>query len=116
MIDLGVAIDFGDWAIPIKYADTGEQLYDDDGEPIIAEKSLGTIRGKIQPMNGRDLRDMPGGMHIEAKMVIGTRANVRVNDEVFNSRDGLYYKAIFIIPPTVGGNRTRAVLGYIKND
>lgn len=115
MIDLGVALDFGDWEIPVKYAATGDQQYDDDGDPIFVEPLAGTIRGKIQPMNGRDLRDMPEGMREEAKMVIGTRSNVRVNDEVFNSKDGLYYKAIFIIPPTVGGNRTRAILGHIKN-
>ena len=114
MIDLGVAIDFGDWEIPIKYAATGEQEYDDDGKPVVVEPKADKIRGKIQPMNGRDLRDMPEGMRVEAKMVLGTRANVRVNDQVYNSKDGLNYKAIYIIPATVGGNRTRAVLGHIK--
>lgn len=114
MIDLGVAIDFGDWEIPIVYADASAQQYDDDGLPISGNNTPDTIRGKIQPVNGRDLRDMPEGMRDEASMVLGTRATVKLNDVVTDNRDGRKYKAIYIIPATVGGNRTRAVLGLLK--
>lgn len=114
MIDLGIAIDFGDWEIPIVYAHTGEQSYDDDGLPIINPKNQDTIRGKIQPVNGRDLRDMPEGKRDEALMVLGTRSAVKLNDIITDIRDGREYLAIHIIPSTIGGQRTRAILGLLK--
>ena len=116
MVDLGVAIDFGDWEIPVTYAPSGPPQYDDDGEPVEQARQTATIRGKIQPMNGRDLMDMPEGNRIEAQMVVGTRSPLKVDDELYNSRDGLNYKVIFVIPHTVGGDRTRAILGHINND
>lgn len=114
MIDLGVAIDFGDWEIPIIYANSGEQHYDDDGLPIINPKTQSTIRGKIQPVNGRDLRDMPEGKRDEALMVVGTRSKVSLDDIIIDNRDGRKYLAIYIIPSTIGGQRTRAILGLLK--
>lgn len=115
MIDLGAAIDFGDWEVPIIYASTGPQQYDADGLPIDGSTKKTKIRGKIQPVNGRDLRDMPEGMREEASMVLGTRSKIVINDVVIDNRDGRRYKAIWIIPATVGGQRTRAVLGLLKS-
>lgn len=114
MIDLGIAIDFADWEIPIIYASTDSQQYDEDGLPVSVNPITEMIRGKIQPVNGRDLRDMPEGKREEASMVLGTRSIVRIDDIVIDNRDGRRYKAIHIIPATVGGQRTRAVLGLLK--
>lgn len=116
MIDLGQAIDFGDWAIPIERVDF------DNAEPVYVRGNLvepesepETIRGKIQPMNGRDLRDMPEGKREEAAMVLGTRSTVALEDKVTDVRDGRKYKVIHVMPSTIGGNRTRAVLGMVKS-
>lgn len=115
MIDLGQAIDFGDWEIP------WERPADRDAEPVYERGNLvepeaekDTIRGKIQPVSGRDLRDMPEGLREEASMVLGTRSTVEVNDLITDNRDGRKYKVLFASPSTIGGNRTRAILGKVK--
>jgi len=116
MIDLGVAIDFGDWEIPISYAESQdiEPEYD-RGNYVEPNRKNSTIRGKIQPVSGRDLRDMKEGIREEAVMVLGTRATVQIDDEVTDIRDGRKYKVIMASPSTIGGNRTRAVLGKLKS-
>lgn len=113
MINLAPAINFADYKIPIEYArPEGEAPTFVRGVPVPYEPEKGEIRGKIQPMNGRDLMYLPEGDRDEAKLVLGTTSTVRLND-VVDHRDGRRYKVIFIIPSTLG-QHTRAVLGLLK--
>jgi len=115
MIDLGQAIDFGDWEIPWERpANRNAEPVYERGNLVEPQPEKSNIRGKIQPVVGRDFRDMPEGIREEASMVLGTRSTVEVNDIITDVRDNRRYKVLFAYPQTISSNRTRAILGKVK--
>lgn len=82
MIDVGVAID--EESEPVILKVPGPGTYDDAGNytPGAFPDPLPIIYAVLQPVTGRELRDLPEGLRKQVSLVGWTRTTVAVGNEI----------------------------------
>lgn len=79
----------------------GTATFNTSGEPVPGANTTSTIRAVRQPMSGRQLMDLPEGLRSEAKWLLWTRSEVRIDDAVsFGSVD---CRVVYLWPREEGG-------------
>lgn len=109
MIDVALAIDGEAVNVSLKRNAAGH--YDQNGKWIPGVLSTSTIRAAIQPATGRQLEDLPDGIRNEARWLVWSRAEIRLDDVITHAGSG--YRVIFVWPRADGGFH-RAALGLLK--
>jgi len=106
MIDIAVAID-GE-AVNVSLTREGSGGYwNDDGEWVPGGPSTSTIRAAIQPANGNQLMDLPEGLRVEARWLLWSRSEVKLDDEIASG--GVSYRVMYLWPRMEGGFYRAAV-------
>ena len=109
MIDVAIAID-GE-AVNVSLTREGSGGYwSDDGEWIEGGPTTSTIRAVIQPADGNQLMDVPEGMRAEARWLVWSRSEVKLNDDITSS--GIKYRVMYLWPRMEGGFY-RAAIGRL---
>lgn len=109
MIDVALAIDGEAVNVSLKRNAAGH--YDQNGKWIPGVSSTSTIRAAIQPASGRQLEDLPDGIRNEARWLVWSRAEIRLDDVITHA--GSSYRVMFVWPRADGGFH-RAALGLLK--
>lgn len=110
MIDVAIAID-GE-AVNVSLTREGAGGYwNDDGDRVPGGPSTSTIRAAIQPASGRQLEDLPDGIRNEARWLVWSRAEIRLDDVITHAGSG--YRVMHIWPRLDGGF-WRAAAGLLK--
>lgn len=108
MIDVAIAID-GE-AVNVTRTRSAGGGYNDDGEWVPSLPDAATIRAAIQPASGNQLMDVPEGMRTEARWLLWSRSDVRVDDMITSS--GVSYRVMHLWPRAEGGFY-RAAIGRL---
>lgn len=108
MMDLGWVVDAE--AVPIALE---QQIgaYNADGKWVISGNQLVATQGTVQPATGRQLMDLPEGVHTEARFLLWTRSVLAEGDIVGYA--GARYRVVFLWPRPEG-SFYRAALGLTK--
>lgn len=109
MLDVGIAIDA--FAVAITRTRTTAGAYNDDGVWVPGSPSASAISATIQPVSGRELKDMPEGIRTEAKYVVWSRTELLVDDAI--AHKGSNYRVLLVWPRDEGAFY-RAALGLLK--
>lgn len=99
MIDVAIAID-GE-AVNVSLTRRAAGAYDDDGNWIDGAPSTSTIRAAIQPASGRQLEDLPDGIRNEARWLVWSRSEIRLDDEFGHA--AAFYRVMHVWPRAEGG-------------
>ena len=110
MIDVAVAID-GE-AVNVTLTRAGPGGYNDDGEWVEGAPTTITIRAAIQPARGNQLMDVPEGMRTEARWLLWSRSEVKVDDTI--TAGGISYRVMHLWPRMEGGFY-RAAIGRLPD-
>lgn len=105
MIDVAEAIDVLGRALT--RTTTAAGAYGTDGKFTPGAQTVTAIRGVIQPIKGRELRDLPEGIRDEADFVVWTRAELATDDTLTFSAGG--YRVLKVWPRPDGGFTRAAV-------
>ncbi|CAN7389519.1 hypothetical protein [Neorhizobium sp. LjRoot104] len=108
MIDVAVAID-GE-AVNVTRTRAAAGAYNDDGEWVPGSPDAATIRAAIQPASGNQLMDVPEGMRTEARWLLWSRSEVKVDDMITSG--GVSYRVMHLWPRADGGFY-RAAIGRL---
>lgn len=108
MIDVAVAIDEESVAATLLRAAAGS--YTSGGRYVAGADTSTAIRMCVQPMNGRQLMDVPEGVRDEAKFVGWSRTALVTTDRV--QVGSTIYKIVFTWPRPADGF-TRVALGLM---
>lgn len=108
MIDVGIAID-GE-AIDVIRTTRAPDGYDANGKALKGAAAATAIRVAIQPASGRQLMDLPEGVRSEARWLLWSRSEVKLDDEI--ASEGLVYRIMYVWPRAEGGF-FRAALGQM---
>jgi len=81
-----------------------------DGERVPGAVTAATIKAVIQPMPGRELRDLPEGIREEAGWLLWSRTAIANDDVIVHG--GRSYRALKVWPRDECGF-TRAALGML---
>lgn len=87
MIDVGLAIDAEAINLTLQSVAAAGGGYAGSGKWVPNTPAQTTIRGTVQPMNGRALADMPEGVRENAKHLVWSRTDVQVNDVIVGYRN-----------------------------
>lgn len=109
MIDVAIAID-GE-AVNVSLTRRAAGAYDDDGNRVPGAPATSTIRAAIQPASGRQLEDLPDGIRNEARWLLWSRSEIRLDDEVGHA--GSRYRVMHVWP-RADGSFFRAAAGLLK--
>lgn len=109
MIDLGFVID-GE-AVSVTLIRNAAGHYDQDGNWNPGAATSSTIRAAIQPASGRQLEDLPDGLRAEARWLVWSRSEIRLDDEITHA--GSRYRIMHVWPRADGGF-WRAAAGLLK--
>ena len=109
MIDVAIAID-GE-AVNVSLTRRAAGANDDDGNWVPGAPTTSTIRAAIQPASGRQLEDLPDGIRNEARWLVWSRAEIRLDDEITHA--GSRYR-IMHVWPRADGSFWRAAAGLLK--
>lgn len=109
MIDVALAID-GE-AVNVSLTRRAASAYDDDGNRVPGTPTTSTIRAAIQPASGRQLEDLPDGIRNEARWLVWSRSEIRLDDEIGHA--GSRYRVMHVWPRFEGGF-WRAAAGLLK--
>jgi len=109
MIDVALAID-GE-AVNVSLTRNAAGHYDDDGNWVPGSATTSTIRAAIQPASGRQLEDLPDGIRNEARWLVWSRTEIRLDDEITHGASS--YRVMHVWPRADGGFH-RAALGLLK--
>lgn len=109
MIDVAIAIDSEAVNVSLTRRAAGD--YDDDGNWIDGVPSTSTIRAAIQPASGRQLEDLPDGIRNDARWLVWSRAEIRLDDEI--THGGSRYRVMHVWP-RVDGGFWRAAAGLLQ--
>lgn len=109
MIDVALAIDGEAVNVTLKRKAAG--YYDDDGNWVPGAPTTSTIRAAVQPASGRQLEDLPDGIRNEARWLVWSRSEIRLDDQITHA--GSNYRVMFVWPRADGGFH-RAALGLLK--
>lgn len=108
MIDVAVAIDGEAVNVSLKRKAAGH--YDDDGNFVPAAETTATIRAAVQPASGRELMDLPEGLREEARWLVWSRSEIRIDDTIVHR--GQPFRVMFAWPRMEGGF-WRAAMGLL---
>lgn len=111
MIDVAIAID-GE-AVNVSLTREAAGDHDGDGNWVPGSATTSTIRAAIQPASGRQLEDLPDGIRNEARWLVWSRSEIRLDDEIGHA--GSRYRVMHVWPRLEGGF-WRAAAGLLKND
>lgn len=109
MIDVALAIDGEAVNVSLKREAAGH--YDGDGNWVPGSATTSTIRAAIQPASGRQLEDLPDGIRNEARWLVWSRSEIRLDDEI--THGGSRYRVMHVWPRADGGF-WRAAAGVLK--
>lgn len=109
MIDVAIAID-GE-AVDVALTRRAAGSYDDDGDWTDGTPASSTIRAAIQPASGRQLMDLPDGIRKEARWLVWSRSEIRLDDEI--GHNGSRYRIMYVWPRAEGGF-WRAAAGLLR--
>lgn len=109
MIDVALAIDGEAVNVSLKREAAGH--YDGDGNWVPGSATTSTIRAAIQPASGRQLEDLPDGIRNEARWLVWSRSEIRLDDEI--THGGSCYRVMHVWPRADGGF-WRAAAGLLK--
>lgn len=109
MIDVAIAIDGEAVNVSLMRLAAGD--YDADGNWIDGTSTTSTIRAAIQPASGRQLMDLPDGIRNEARWLVWSRSELRLDDTI--GHGGSNYRVMHVWPRMEGGFH-RAALGLLK--
>lgn len=109
MIDVALAIDGEAVNVSLKRNAAGH--YDQNGNWIPGVPSTSTIRAAIQPASGRQLEDLPDGIRNEARWLVWSRSEIRLDDVITHAGSG--YRVMHVWPRMDGGF-WRAAAGLLK--
>lgn len=110
MIDVAAAIDAEAWNVSLTREGAGG-YWNDDGDWVPGGPSTSTIRAAIQPASGRQLEDLPDGIRNEARWLVWSRSEIRLDDEIGHA--GSRYRVMHVWPRDDGGF-WRAAAGLLK--
>lgn len=99
MIDVAIAID-GE-AVDVSLTREAAGHWDDDGNWVPGEPTSSTISAAIQPASGRQMEDLPEGIRNEARWLLWSRAEIRLNDKIIHA--GSSYRVMHVWPRIEGG-------------
>lgn len=102
---VAIAIDRLAVNVSLTRATTGG--YNDDGEWVPGASTTSTIRAAIQPANGNQLMDVPEGMRTEARWLLWSRSEVKIDDTITSG--GVSYRVMHLWPRMEGGFYRAAV-------
>ena len=105
-----VAIAIDRLAVPLSLTRTLAGGYNDDGVWVDTNIDTTSIRGAIQPANGNQLMDVPEGMRTEARWLLWSRSEVKVDDTITSG--GVSYRVMHLWPRAEGGFY-RAAIGRL---
>jgi len=109
MINVALAIDGEAVNVSLKREAAGH--YDGDGNWVPGSATTSTIRAAIQPASGRQLEDLPDGIRNEARWLVWSRAEIRLDDVITHAGSG--YRVMHVWPRMDGGF-WRAAAGMLK--
>jgi len=109
MIDIAVAIDGEAVSVSITRQGSGG-YWNDDGEWVPGGPSTSTIKAAIQPANGNQLMDLPEGLRVEARWLLWSRSEVKLDDAITSG--GVSYRVMYLWPRMEGGFY-RAAMGRL---
>lgn len=117
MIDVAIAIDAESRPVVLRKLTSD---YDPDtGKAIISNAGYPTIRAAIQPMNGKDSRDLPEGIRTEAKFLAWSREDLKLNDVIADKVSPIVtelFKIIFVWPRRPIDGFSKVALGFIGEE
>ena len=99
MIDVAIAID-GE-AVNVTLTREAAGHYDDDGNWVPGEPTNSTISAAIQPASGRQLEDLPDGIRNEARWLVWSRSELRLDDKITHA--GSSDRVMHVWPRADGG-------------
>lgn len=99
MIDVAIAID-GE-AVNVTLSREAAGHWDDDGNWVPGAPVPSTIRAAIQPASGRHLEDLPDGIRNEARWLVWSRSELKLEDRI--GHGGSTYKIMHLWPRHDGG-------------
>lgn len=99
MIDLGFVID-GE-AVSVTLIRNAAGHYDQDGNWNPGSATSSTIRAVVQPASGRQLEDLPDGLRAEARWLVWSWSELRLEDKITHA--GSTYKIMHLWPRADGG-------------
>jgi len=109
MLDVGIAIDA--FAVSVTRMRKAAGAYNADGVWVAGAAATTALSATIQPVSGRELKDMPEGIRTEAKYIAWSRSDLLVDDTI--THKGSNYRVLFVWPRDEGAFY-RAALGLLK--
>lgn len=109
MIDVAIAID-GE-AVNVSLIRKASGHYNNDGDWVDGASTTTSIRAAIQPASGRQLEDLPDGIRNEARWLVWSRSEIRLDDKVTHASSN--YRIMHVWPRAEGGF-WRAAAGLLK--
>lgn len=106
MIDVAIAID-GE-AVNVSLTRNAPGAWGSDGKFTDGAATTSTIRAAVQPASGRQLMDMPEGIREEARWIVWSRAELRLDDRI--AHGGQLFRVMHVWPRTEG-SFWRAAMG-----
>lgn len=100
------------WARDVGYTPPAAAEYDAGGNAVTATAQPTAIRATVRPISGRELRDLPEGVRIEAKSVAWSRTPL--HDDGRMTVAGRNYRLIATRDNEHEGGFWRAVLVLLK--
>lgn len=100
-----------DWlAVSVSLTRESGGVYDDNGKWTPNAATQTSIRAVIQPARGSELMDVPEGIRSEARWLLWSRSEIKVDDKI-TSR-GVSYRVMHLWPRDDGGFY-RAAIGRV---
>jgi hypothetical protein len=105
-----VAIAIDRLAVSVSLSRESGGVYDDNGKWTPNPAIQTTILAVIQPASGSELMDVPEGIRSEARWLLWSRSEIKVDDKV--TARGISYRAMYLWPRDEGGFY-RAAIGRV---
>lgn len=109
LLNVGIAIDA--FAVAVTRSRNAAGTYDADGEFVPGAAAALAIMATIQPVSGRELKDMPEGIRNEARWLVWSRSDILVDDTIAYKSEN--YRVLFVWPRDEGVFY-RAAIGLLK--
>lgn len=109
LLNVGIAIDA--FAVSVTRTRRAAGSYNADGVWVEGAPTATALNAAIQPVSGRELKDMPEGIRTEAKYIAWSRSDLVIDDTI--AHKGSNYRVMFVWPRDEGVFY-RAILGLLK--
>jgi hypothetical protein len=98
MIDVAAAIDGEAVNVSLTRNAEGSRI---NHRWVAGAPTTSTIRAAIQPASGRKLEDLPDGIRNEARWLVWSRSELKLDDRITHA--GATYRVMFVWPRADGG-------------